>query len=530
MSKTMPLTMIFAEKGRYESASSQRDRLWTICVLGFALLYVVSYTYGISRHRIFWGDELFGWALVTDPSWSHMLRAWNLGADGGGISFYVLCRLWLGILGRSELAFRAFSAAGVFAAFCIMWMVLRRYYQPLAAAGALYIVFLGSPTILNQMIQCRFYGLLLAASALVIYAMTLRSGSLSKCPSLTFVFASNLLLVSTHPLGAGFSAVLLGAYFLVDLLSRRPQWASYLAVFASWSVLLFSRTALEASAAVGKPWFWTMKPTFGDLVQYFTPSFSMLQPKLFLLLAFGLLATSKGRLAVKMRFDLLLPAAALLFCPVAIWLLSQHGTSYFVARYMIPVSLGVAVVIAEALDAIANSRFLHDGAPVVAVLLVLVILVPEGRFAFGFYPEHLRFPSSDFTGDLARQLPKNTPIVVTNTNVFQLLEYYRGRSDLPFIYPLDFPLALDRATARDVVSGENEMRNWRSAGYFSPNIRDSAEFLSRTPHFIVLEGGGVPYVEKRLADVTHWRLKRLPDFELSGFWHQRIWDVQRVGQ
>jgi hypothetical protein len=31
----------------------------------------------LSHGRIFWEDELLGWALLQDPSWHHMLRAWK---------------------------------------------------------------------------------------------------------------------------------------------------------------------------------------------------------------------------------------------------------------------------------------------------------------------------------------------------------------------------------------------------------------------------------------------------------------------
>ncbi len=67
------------------SSGQQRERQawgWTAAVFALSLILVGGYGYFVSRGRIFWSDELFGWMLITDPSWVHMIASWRDGLDG----------------------------------------------------------------------------------------------------------------------------------------------------------------------------------------------------------------------------------------------------------------------------------------------------------------------------------------------------------------------------------------------------------------------------------------------------------------
>ncbi len=299
--------------------------------------------------------------LVTDPSWAHALRAWRLGADGGGLGFYVLCRLWLDVFGRNAVAFRAFSAAGVFAGLAGMWFSLRRFYRPEIVATALFAVWFGSQTVLFQMVQTRFYGLLLGAAAWALYA-GLRSaretdaGEPARLSTLALEFVAHLLLVSTHPFGVLFSGLLLAAALLDDGIARRRRPRFYAVGVLGWAVLLFSWTAMRNSARVGQPWFWTTRPHVMDLVMTFIPDMlpSVHRFALLVLVAVAISLLREGgwrRLLVGVaeRRSVLLAAWLLISTPLLCWSVSQRGTSYFVDRYFLPYMLGVAVLLTECL-------------------------------------------------------------------------------------------------------------------------------------------------------------------------------------
>ena len=76
--------------------------------------------------RIFWEDEVLGWMLIHDPSWSHFVASWKAGADGGGFSFYVIGRAWFRLFGASDLSFRLISAVSFGCGFCVAWRAARR--------------------------------------------------------------------------------------------------------------------------------------------------------------------------------------------------------------------------------------------------------------------------------------------------------------------------------------------------------------------------------------------------------------------
>ena len=517
--------------------ASRRERVWTVAVLTVALFGICLYCLLVSRYRILWSDELFGWELVRDPSWRHMLRAWQLGADGGGISFYVLCRLWLGLFGHTKLAFRGFSAAGVFLAFATMWALLRRFYRPEIVAITLFTVWLGSRTILWQIVQTRFYGLLLASSALAFLAALpggVQRGEDETNPTthlqLLAAFGANFLLVSTHPLGLAYSAALLLAFVLVDGSRKRLRFRLYVAVLCSWSVLLFSMTAIKNSAAVGKPWFWTIKPTLLDLQALYEPLFWPTLPKLVLLVfAVALLWPGERRKmaqAVRQRRYVLLPGLFLALVPVVVWVLSRRGTSYFVDRYLISFTLGIAVLMAEALTQ-ALPRELSWRRPFPLVLtLVAVLLYKAGWDGLHQFPRDLFVPPFDFTGDLALLLPRGEPVLIPRVDVFDLMAYYRDAPDLPILFPTDLQMAEEPESPRGLVSGVNEMLNWRKAGYYSSQIVDSAQFLATAQEFIVVNDASIPWMQQRLGNNPHWKLTKLGDFA-HGYWSATIWRVTR---
>ena len=321
----------------------RKSRISTTIVLAVGFIAIVLYCFFVSRHRILWSDELFSWMLLTDPSYRHMIKAWQAGADGGGFAFYLLCRTWLRIFGHSFLAFREFSAFNCFVGFAFLWLALRRYYRLMAAASALFTVWFGSNVILWQMVQTRFYGLLLGASCFALYAAVRSAWQTDEkgrdgAAILTLTFAANLLLVNVHPLGIGYSAALLLGAALSDLCDSRRRAGFYVAVLLTWPTLLLSSTAMEASARVGWPWFWTVRPSLRDLLLFWIPDLSnagryaRTADRLFLMLLLGTIVLcgiavarrQKIRRVLRSHSALLLPALGLLLSPLAIFVLCNE--------------------------------------------------------------------------------------------------------------------------------------------------------------------------------------------------------------
>ena len=487
-----------------------------------------------------WSDELFAWSLLNDPSWRHMWRAWNLGADSGGLGFYLLCRPWLSIFGHNTIALRAFSATGVYAAFAGMWFTLRRYYRPEIVALALLVVFFGSPDILWHLVQTRFYGLLLGASSWALYLM-LRSaaetkqGDPSRRSTLVLVFLINLLLVSTHPFGLFYSGLLLFSALLVDLVARRKRLAYYAAVVLSWPILLLSRTAMHNLARVGQPWFWTLKPHKVDLYLAYIPTIIMIVGVRYKYAVYaatlGILLWGFRRVlpGLRERITPIIPALVLMTAPIQLWILSQLGTSYFVDRYFLPYTLGAAILLAELLTAIfvESLRFqpkisavlLAGSAAVLVGLVGVRILIPYGH--------QLVFPPKDFTGELVAMVPPGEPVVVPKADIFNMLSAYQNTPQHPVIFPFDWPLAIDPRSPKWLVSAEREVQNASLAGYFPGQIVESDQLLRDTPRFAVITDDSMQWLQIRVEAQPNWRVEKIGDFK-DGFWSNSVYQVSRI--
>ena len=79
---------------------------WDLAGMAAGFLLALLIPVALSRGRIFWEDEMLGWMLLRDPSWRHMLFAYNQGADGGGFSFYLLGHAWFAVFGQPALGWR----------------------------------------------------------------------------------------------------------------------------------------------------------------------------------------------------------------------------------------------------------------------------------------------------------------------------------------------------------------------------------------------------------------------------------------
>ena len=208
---------------------ANRDNLTSFALVVATLALGVYYSHG----RIMWSDELFGWMLVTDPSLCHMLHAWNAGADGGGIWFYLLARLWLGFFGHSVTAFRLFSATGVAFAAVFTFRTARRFFRWDIAVVSVALVWFTSDVVLWQIMQARFYGLLLCEAAAAVF-LCVRTSEVLTGRLLVLTFVCHTLLAGTHPFGAVYSAAILFCMILSDVLVHRFRISLYLAAVAGW--------------------------------------------------------------------------------------------------------------------------------------------------------------------------------------------------------------------------------------------------------------------------------------------------------
>ena len=467
--------------------------------LGVLLTFLVSYALG--RHRIFWEDEMLGWMLLRDPSWTHMIHAWKLGADGGGFAFYLTGRGWFALFGPSENSFRCYAAAGFSLAFCATWVMARRYYGAVVVAFALLNTWFFSPWVVARMAEGRFYGLLTLSAALAVW-LVVRADRTDKAPVLLclLAFAVHGVLSTSHVLGFVYSANLLYALWLTDWIAGRRRTALYLSGAAAWLFLIPERTAIFASAAVGKPHFWTVRPTFSRFLAAYTgfsSEIALVEGLVLIIAAYSLAKDPVGwrtRLtqAYRARRAIYVVVAVLFLVPLEMLAESVVGPSLFINRYLMPLAVAQTFLTAEALSLIAWDRFslattiwrrswMRAGAAAVFLLCLL-----------GWDLRHVKAEAVspvDFTQDTTARMPHNLPVVCEDALKFVELIGRQHASGVQYTYLLDWPFAVSPEAPRAEVTQYHLMQNWQSAGYFSGSIQQRNAFLQEHPKFLVLQGG-----------------------------------------
>ena len=472
------------------------DMLGMIAGVLCCLLFCFWFGHG----RILWEDEMLGWMLLHDPSWHHFLAAWNQGADGGGFAFYFLGRAWFHIFGASNLSFRLISATCFAGSFCVAWQASRRYYAITPTAIALFTTWFLCPPMVMHMVEGRFYGLLVLATALATsIALRLCETPTPKHWMYAGAFLANCLITTTHILGVVYSGFLLVAVVVHDVVGRQFRPLIYVAVACSWLLLLPERQAILASSAVGKPWFWTYPP---DLIRFVGAFCGFSNAIAFVLLglvgvlfytayrSLGLVAIVRKGYADR-RLVYWIPGS--LFC-VPLLLGTQahiHGTSLFINRYLLPVNIGLAFALAEVVvlirwDSIAptrrwfplTGRNLRDVICAYGAVLLLWNVIHVQPFTLG---------AIDYTGRMTALLPKGISIVFQDAWGFTEMIGTQHDSGVQYTYLLDWPHSTNPAAPRLEVTQYHLMENWKRVGYFSGSIYFRDTFLHSHSRFLLLK-------------------------------------------
>ena len=314
-----------------------------------------------------WVDELYSYNLIQDPSLRHMLAASGDQCDGSPPLYYLFVRPWAALFSTHELSLRLFSSVAFCAAFALIWNTLRRAFDFWPSAVSLALVVGTSHVIRFENSNVRFYGILFALISLAVW-LAVRLGERER-PGPALLAANALTqgaLVLCHPLGGIYGAAILAAVFAGDWLFLRRTRLSVALSYPrrlAGAVLWFPQILRQADLngpTVGYP-----VPEFHDLPGrvVWRQRFLSVVPALCRArhLAGRLHSPPRGNFHRTARtFARRLPlqagagrqmliAAALVSLPLLLWIFSRAVPSnpLFLARYVIGVSIGWAIVLAQ---------------------------------------------------------------------------------------------------------------------------------------------------------------------------------------
>ena len=522
---------------------------WDYVGMLAGFLLTLAITVVNSRARVFWEDESLGWMLLTDPSWRHMIRAWNLGADGGGFSFYVFGRAWFALFGNSHLAFRLFSSTCFGIAFVALWGALRRNYPTWIVAFAAFNTFFFSPPLTRHFLEGRFYGLLVMATALALWLVLTLDDTPDPTPVRFYLggFLVHGLLTTSHLLGVVFSAFLLAATVVLDRLRGRRRFRLYLTVAAAWLLLLPEKTSIASAARVGKPHFWTKPPKVADLIGAYSGFSHEILIVLVLLAIATLLVLRRSpggvrtalRRAYHRRQGVYVATVCLLLVPVSFLIEGLLSTWLFTDRYLQPVTIGIAFVTAELCLLLSHNLNL----PLASRMPRLVtfarcafgLLFAGFTFIWVFHHVAQQTPSPpDFTPVITERMPKDLPVVIEDAFTFTELMDRQSHSGVQYMFLLDWPWAISPAAPRLEPTQYHLMENWKRAGYFADRIENVDDFLRNHPRFLLVHDAGIHPakgeeveignpLEERLAGNSQFELHKV--FTLDRVYHDGVRDT-----
>lgn len=483
----------------------------------------------LSAKRWLWYDEIVTINLLTDPSIGHMLRAMADGAEAAPPLYHFLARGWALLFGDSRHSLRLFSALGMAIAGVVVWSMLRRTFGTRAAAVGTLTAFCGSLVVIQQASVIRFYGVYMvaaAASLWLAHAVMVDEAPV-RWPRLAAIVAAHATLVLSHLFGFFYSGALLTAIVAWDLRVGRRGWRVYAAIVAGWLAYVPWIGSTIRQAQMGKPHNWLAAPVLADLVDAYLFRIPLL-PLVILAVVFlsamrprgtatvpATAAVANGRSDVPSpRRAMLLLAAALLFVPVGVFIISRVVTAVFLDRYLLPSTIGWAIVLCylvRALGAGEGSRVVRWRVlPWLAVGTVLV-LYP----VYGAARTHaMSRPGDAITTILRDSLGgARVPVAVEEALQFLPLEYYARGTPQAYRFVLDWDSALDPRSHLAATMQFKGMRIYRRVGYLDPaEVEDARTFLCRDEPFVVADNAHYGWVDRRITSSEHFTTRVLGSY------------------
>ena len=476
-----------------------------------------------SLRKPMWGDEVFSYVELSDPSLRHLLSAVTRLGGAGMPLFYLTAWPWAHLFGFSDLSLRLYSSVGVCGAFLVLLVTLRRFVAPSAAFLGTAFGLFASLIVLDQNSEARGYGLYLFLCALAIAQLVkVAQSDRPRWSALALLALTQAGLVLGHVLGLVYAGLLLLALIVADAAQRRFRLRVYLWAIVGWLALVPWIPAIRASAAVGRPHGWIPIPTLVDLgsslsLWLFTGLYWQMRPHspqalivggwfcaLTVVMALAITAARNIFTASREQRMLAMLGLSLAAAPVVLYLVSITITPVLLPRYLLPSTLGVAILAAVWANPARAGKGIAG-----FVLSGAVLLLPIAT-ALLAHPEILNVHRVD-------SIAAGRPTVCDSLKDFLVMTRYTRSPGTPR-YPLDADAAHN---VPGVDADVRLMDNYEREGYFGGQLADRPDLPGQRP-FLVLDNSGYPWFRIRIENNPHFTWKVLAEIDSS----RRLIEVQ----
>lgn len=448
--------------------------------LAWILVALASLAYAVMAVREaldapYWMDEVLAVWTARLPTAGAVWAALNKGAEFSPPLFHLILQKIQQVGGHGRLAMRAPALVAVYVVAVCAFILVRRRREPMLAALA-FTVCLASGLV-DYAVQARQYALVAACFAL---AAVLWDGIPARRRAWPSAVGLGLLLA--FAIGLHFYAILLaGTLGLVELAwavkHRQLRWPVLAAIaLAGLSILIwwpiFQHVSAFNRGDTASPYYYahpTPMKVADAYVGILAGHDATLASPLILVLvaalaAFVLSLRTPWRIS---DLDLLIIAACLI--PGVVYAFAVLVTHTFNERYAIAAALGFALLMARAVAALPQSRWVALG---LGLVLLLGMLAP---IRMSYLADDLREDTA-----LVRRAPTGLPIVTGNGLRFLELSENAG----PGVARRLVYLTADDEAALGDPTNEHQVERWKS---IDPklNVQIGAAFFAAHKSFVM---------------------------------------------
>lgn len=369
-----------------------------------------------------WLDEFFTLFLSRLSSISELMKA--IPADGQPPLQYFLTHLSLAWLGGSALSVRLPELLAYVAVGLLTYRVVRRHGTAIQALFALALV-MGGTVDAQQAYAARPYELVLAFTALAfacwqVAASREKERILPLC-GVTLGIAGAIL---SHHFGIIFVGVFLAAGEVTRLVQRRRLDGGMLAAIAAGllPLIITLPLAYQSHILLGEPVLhsrvFCCRPSITDLLTY-----RMMAPFLLLLCLVVMVifvrhskhsdANSGATLPPVPAHEWAATAGLCLLVPIQV-VLAAVATNYFIDRYAIATSLGLALLGGWGLPRVGRLRKTGQSVLALGTLYFLIVVAARLVLMQVNYPAWNAQPGKRAVSALLLDAPPGLPVVVAN--------------------------------------------------------------------------------------------------------------------
>ena len=451
-------------------------------LLVLLLAAVASTALVLAHRRPLWNDELFTYYISRLPGVEDMWSKLATGVEQTPLSFYVVTRVSLDVLGEGGIAMRLPELLGFLLMTVCVFLFVERRSSPLY--GLVAAVFPIATIAFRYAYEARAYGLVLgfSAAALLCWQVAAEGGRHRRLAAL------GTAVSLAAAVGSHYYAVLIVIPLLVGELARsvdrrRIDWL-VLGSFGGALLPLLAFAPLIAEASGYSTTFWA-RPRWNKAIGFYRDS--LIDRPLALLLAVftGIGVFIAWRTWRSRRRDgLRLPPAHEVAALVTLILLPFFGvalgklvTDAFTARYVLSAILGITILLA------LTAWWTDRGVPILGVTLLVVLTAFAGaRIVEGLYDARDDADEQDQAlAFLQTHRRAGEPIVVAGPHDFFELSHRVAQEGGPhLIYLADPAEALKHLDTDAVELGVTGMKD------IAPlRVEPYRRFIASQPDFVV---------------------------------------------